>query len=82
LNYKTDKKTEILTRWSDQTRQPIIIGRAGEPIAILAPYSRSDEPRKLGGSWKGKVRISDDFDATDQEIIEAFYDSKLIPDEK
>lgn len=64
-----------------ETGEPIIIGKAGEPIAVLSAYKASNEPRKLGGSWEGKVWIADDFDETDEGLIESFYDSNLFPDD-
>ena len=39
----------------------VVIARAGEPVARLVPF-RKRAPRKLG-QWKGKVRMSKDFDA-------------------
>lgn len=41
--------------------EEIVIARNGRPLAKLVPISEKREPRKLG-AWKGKVRISDDFD--------------------
>ncbi|MBN2231499.1 MAG: type II toxin-antitoxin system Phd/YefM family antitoxin [Deltaproteobacteria bacterium] len=64
-----------------ETKEPIIIGRAGEPVAVISPYSKEDEPpRQLGGSWQGKVKISADFDEIDAEIADSFYNSRLIPE--
>ena len=39
----------------------IILARAGKPVARLVPF-RSSGRRRLG-RWKGKVKMSDDFDA-------------------
>ena len=63
-----------------ETGKPVIIGKAGEPVAVLSAYDKNAKPRTLGGSWEGNVHISDDFDATDNEIIDAFYTSRLFPD--
>lgn len=41
--------------------EEIIIAKAGKPIARLIGYRGEDRDR-TGGQWKGKVRISDDFD--------------------
>ncbi len=38
-------------------------------------------PRKLGGNWQGKVKISTDFDKLDKEISDSFYNSALFPNE-
>jgi len=62
--------------------EPIIIGKAGQPIAMLSPYTSNQEPRKIGGSWQGKVRISEDFDEPVDEIIDGFYESELFPAKK
>jgi prevent-host-death family protein len=64
-----------------QRGKRVIIGRAGEPIAVLSAYSPDTSPRKLGGNWEGKIRVSDDFDDTPPSVVEAFYDSELIPDD-
>jgi prevent-host-death family protein len=54
--------------------EEIIIGKAGKPVAMLVPYHLDPTPRRLGaGSWKGKIWIADDFDETDDEIIDFFY---------
>jgi len=41
--------------------QIVILARAGKPVARLMPLQKA-APRKLG-RWKGKVRMSKDFDA-------------------
>lgn len=51
----------------------IIIGKAGKPVAMLVPYRVDTTPRKLGGTWSGKVKMADDFDALPPELAEAFY---------
>jgi prevent-host-death family protein len=40
--------------------EEILIARAGKPVARLVPVAR--RKRKLG-QWKGRVRMSADFDA-------------------
>jgi len=42
--------------------EEIIIAKAGKPVARLVPLEKKDL-RKTLGMWKGKVWISDDFDA-------------------
>lgn len=42
--------------------EEVVIARAGHPIARLVAYSPPSGPRR-GGSWKGLVRIGEDFDA-------------------
>jgi prevent-host-death family protein len=41
--------------------EEIVLARAGKPVARLVPV-RSSGRRRLG-RWKGKVQMSDDFDA-------------------
>lgn len=50
--------------------EEVVIARAGEPVARLVPIRRS--PRKLG-VWKGRVRLSADFDAPlPAEVLDAW----------
>jgi len=58
----------------------IIIGKAGEPVAVLFAYKKDTSPRRQGGGWGGKVKISADFDEIDKEISDSFYNSSLFPD--
>lgn len=69
-----------LIKTVQETNEPIIIGKAGEPVAILSAYKKDTSPRQLGGSWEGKVKISEDFDEIDEEISESFYNSSIFPD--
>lgn len=62
-----------------ETNEPIIIGKAGKPIAVLSPYRADESPRRLGGSWEGKVKISETFDEEDDELTESFYTSTIFP---
>ncbi len=55
-----------------QHGKQVIIGKAGKPVAILAPYKAEDEPRALGGSWEGKVEMADDFDTLPKALMDAF----------
>jgi len=50
----------------------VIIARAGRPLVELKPYERPR--RRVGGLWKGKVRIADDFDAPVPDLERAFYE--------
>ena len=49
----------------------IIIARAGEPVAVLAPYSAATRKRRLG-QFAGQVTIHDDFDELPTDIAAAF----------
>lgn len=51
--------------------EEVVIARAGRPVARLVPFGRRTEPR-TPGAWRGLVRIAADFDATDDDLIEAF----------
>ncbi|MFV1979941.1 MAG: type II toxin-antitoxin system Phd/YefM family antitoxin [Rhodothermia bacterium] len=51
--------------------ESVIIGKAGKPVAVLSPYVASDKPRRAG-SMKGRIQISDDFDADDDLIADLF----------
>jgi len=35
-----------------ETNEPVIIGKAGEPVAILSAYKKNSSPRQLGGSCR------------------------------
>ena len=61
--------------------EEIVIGRAGKPVAKLVPYVESVEPR-VGGQWKGKIWLADDWDApmTEEELKE-WYDGPIFPEE-
>ncbi len=54
--------------------EEIILAKAGKPMAKLVPYEAPKEPRRPGmGKMAGKIWMADDFDETDQEIIDSFY---------
>ena len=71
----------FLIKTVQETNEPIIIGKAGKPVAVLSAYRHDLSPRKLGGSWEGKVKVSPDFDQSDEEIAQSFYNSPLFPAE-
>jgi prevent-host-death family protein len=58
--------------------EEIIIGRAGKPIAKLVAYKPPVERRQLG-QWTSLTWIAPDFDETDEETIQLFEESELIP---
>ena len=52
--------------------EEIIIAKAGKPMARLVPLKKPDF-RKTFGMLKGKIRVSDDFDAPlPPEILKGF----------
>jgi prevent-host-death family protein len=54
--------------------EEIVIAKAGQPKAKLVPLS-SRKKRELG-FWRGKVWISDDFDAPLPEEIQAAFEGR------
>ncbi len=79
----SDAKASLsyLIKQIQETDEPVIIGKAGKPVAVLTAYKEDTMPRQLGGSWEGKVKISADFDETDDELIDSFYQSAIVPEE-
>jgi prevent-host-death family protein len=53
--------------------EEVVIAKAGKPVAKLVKYER--EPRRLG-FLDGKIWMAEDFDETDQELIDLFYGSE------
>ncbi len=51
--------------------ESVIIGKAGKPVAVLTPYVAPDKQR-IAGTMKGRIHISDDFDADDDLIADLF----------
>ncbi|MCK5097504.1 MAG: type II toxin-antitoxin system prevent-host-death family antitoxin [Desulfobacteraceae bacterium] len=68
-----------LIKTVQETGESVIIGKAGKPVAILSAFKKNKLPRKLGGSWEGKVKIAQDFDEIDEKIIDQFYNSSIFP---
>lgn len=52
--------------------EEFIIARAGKPIARLIGF-RSESPKRVGGHWKGLVRIGPDFDAPLPDEVERSF---------
>ena len=79
----SDAKASLsaLIREVQKTDEPIIIGKAGKPIAVLSAYHESAVPRKLGGSWEGNVTVNESNE-TDKEIKDNFYNSALFPNQE
>ena len=75
----SDAKANLssLIKMLHESHEPIIIGKAGKPVAILSEFKEDLSPRILGGSWEGHVEILEGFD---DEITESFYTSSLFPD--
>jgi prevent-host-death family protein len=67
---------EAKTRLSELLRrvekgEEVIIGRGGRPIARLTAYRPDLEPRRPG-SWRGRVRMAEDFDDLPEEFLDLF----------
>ena len=77
----SDAKASLsqLIKKVQENDESIIIGKAGKPVAVISKYKEDNSPRKLGGSWEGKVFINDAFDHSDDEITDSFYDSSVFP---
>ena len=60
--------------------EDVVIAKAGKPYLNLVPYRETRKQRKPG-RLKGRIHITPDFDETPQEIIDSFYDSKVLPGE-
>ncbi len=69
-----------LIKMVQETNESVIIGKAGEPVAVLSAFKKQITPRKLGGTWEGNVEFTTDFEEADEEIAEIFYNSTLFPD--
>ncbi|MFL5727385.1 MAG: type II toxin-antitoxin system Phd/YefM family antitoxin [Chloroflexota bacterium] len=54
--------------------EEITLARAGRPVARLVPYRRTAEPR-VPGLLKGRIQLSDDWDAPEvNAAIAALFD--------
>jgi prevent-host-death family protein len=51
--------------------EEIVIARAGRPVARLVAFHARSEPR-TPGVWRGRIRLSQDFDAPDDELLSTF----------
>jgi prevent-host-death family protein len=51
--------------------EEVIIAKSGQPMVRLVPIHADESPR-VGGQWKGRVRIADNFDTLPDDIAAAF----------
>ena len=58
--------------------EEVVIARGGKPVARLVPIPVRAEPRKAG-ALKGRIWISPDFDAPDQELEDLFRGGPIEP---
>jgi prevent-host-death family protein len=62
--------------------EEVIITRRGKPAVRLVPVEEP-RPRRKPGALKGKLEVpASFFDPLPDDIIDAFYESKIFPDEK
>jgi prevent-host-death family protein len=52
--------------------EEIIIARAGKPVVRMIAYQEDKPPKRTPGYWKGKVKMSRDFDELPESIAAAF----------
>jgi len=52
--------------------EEITIARAGKPVVRLIAYQESTLPKRIPGAWKGRVRVSRDFDELPESIAAGF----------
>ena len=52
--------------------EEIIIARAGKPVVRMVAYKEAAPPKRTPGAWKGKVKMSRDFDELPESIAAAF----------
>ena len=48
----------------------VVIAKSGKPYLDLVPHH--ERKTRTPGRFKGQIKVADDFDATPDEIIEAF----------
>ncbi|HVY78714.1 MAG TPA: type II toxin-antitoxin system prevent-host-death family antitoxin [Solirubrobacterales bacterium] len=51
--------------------EEIVITRRGTPAARLVPARRGEGFASLAGTWRGRVRIADDFDELPDDLAES-----------
>jgi prevent-host-death family protein len=62
--------------------EEIVVTRRGKPAVRLVPVEEAP-PRRKPGALKGLFEVPESFfDPLPDDIIEAFYESKIFPDEK
>lgn len=54
-----------------ESGEEIVITRRGEPAVRLVPAKRGDGFASLAGSWRGQIRVGEDFDELPADLGEA-----------
>lgn len=75
---------EAKTRFSEliksvEAGEVYVVARAGRPVARIVPYVSVSGPRPGRGSARGRIWVSDDFDAPLADIEEDFVAGATIP---
>ena len=52
--------------------EEIIIARAGKPVVRMIAYQEQNPPKRTPGIWKGKLKMSRDFDELPESVAAAF----------
>ncbi len=53
--------------------EDIIIARAGKPVVRMVAYQEEQPPKRAPGIWKGKLKMSRDFDDELPDSIAAAF---------
>jgi prevent-host-death family protein len=63
-----------LSRLVDAARsgEEVVITRRGEPVVKLEPVPPAKPRVSLYGSFKGQIKMADDFDELPEDILKAF----------
>lgn len=61
--------------------EEITIARNGKPVARLVPIRSENRFGELIGKWEGQFELPEGWEETPEELIDAFYESKLFPDD-
>lgn len=75
---------EAKTRFSEliksvESGEEYVVARAGRPVARIVPYVSDHGPRPGRGSARGRIWVSDDFDAPLPDIEDDFLAGTTIP---
>ena len=54
-----------------ESGEDIVISRNGKPVARLVPVRTAGSFGSVRGSWRGRVRIADDFDELPDDLADA-----------
>jgi antitoxin (DNA-binding transcriptional repressor) of toxin-antitoxin stability system len=58
--------------------EEIILSLDGKPLVKLIPLEQKAFKKRVpGGSWKGKIKIAENFDEEDKEIVKMFEGEPL-----